>query len=347
MIGPIRGKRLPAGIKRQIVGAIADAKRRGMTIARACEILMLDARRVRRWIGGRDPEVLDADDLVDTPPVAKVRPHKLADAERKEIVTAARDEKLAHLRHRKLTHTLSRQERVFCSPSSTLRVLRAESLVPVYHHRSRPIRPRPEVDESEPNRTWRYDLTELPTVAGPYHLVPVLDACSRKITGRYFGPEQTSSAVQIAWDKALAEEGLLAEDAPRLPTAASDRGTQMTSKSTQQFFFDLGIVQSFSRARTPTDNAACEAWIATIKCERLYDADTAEMTPAEIESMIDRFITFYNEHRLHQALDYVTPAERHDGRHTAIIEARKRGMQEAKLRRRMDAYGGSSGEADA
>lgn len=338
MTGPIRGTRLPAEVKCWIVAAVTEAKAKGMPIARVCEILMIDARRVRRWIAGRDPVLLAADDLRDVPPVAKVCPHRLTEAERQEIVTAARDEKLTHLRHRKLTHTLSRQNRVFCSPSTTLRVLRSESLVPIYHHRSRPSRPRPETDESEPNTTWRYDLTELPTLAGPYHLVPVLDACSRKITGRYFGPEETSAVVQSAWDKALAEEGLLAEDAPRLPAAASDRGTQMTSKSTQQFFFDLGIVQSFSRAKTPTDNAACESWIATIKCERLYDADTADMTPDEVESMIDRFIDYYNNERLHQALDYVTPTERHDGRHTAIIEARRRGMQEAKLRRRMEAY---------
>ncbi|MCA1700820.1 MAG: IS3 family transposase [Actinobacteria bacterium] len=342
LTGPIRGTRLPAEVKRWIVGAVTDAKKEGMPITRACEILMIDSCRVRRWIGGRDSQHLQAADLVDTPPVARVCPHKVTDAERAEIVTAARDEKLAHLRHRKLTHTLSRQKRVFCSPSTTLRVLRSESLVPVYHHRSRPQRPRPETDVSEPNTTWRYDITELPTLAGPYHLVPVLDACSRKITGRYFGPEQTSAAVQVAWDKALADEGLLAEDAQRLPAAASDRGTQMTSKSTQQFFFDLGIVQSFSRARTPTDNAACEAWIATIKCERLYEADTADMTPEQVESMVDRFIRFYNEERLHQAIDYVTPAERHDGRHTAITEARRRGMQEAKERRRMEAYGGVS-----
>lgn len=346
MTGHIRGARLPAELKRWIVGAVVEAGSKGMPIARACEILMIDSRRVRRWIAGRDPASLSDDDLRDSPPVAKVCPHRLTDKERQEIVKAGRDDKLAHLRHRKLTHTLSRQKRVYCSPSTTLRVLREESLVPIYHHRSRPSRPRPQTDQSEPNQTWRYDITELPTLAGSYHLVPVLDACSRKITGRYFGPEQNSAAVQVAWDKALAEEGLLLEDAPKLPQAASDRGTQMTSKSTQQFFFDLGIVQSFSRARTPTDNAACESWIATIKCERLYDADTAEMTPEQVESMIDRFIDYYNTERLHQAIDYVTPAERHDGRHTAIIEARKCGMQEAKRRRRMDAYGGRSGEAD-
>jgi transposase InsO family protein len=340
LTGPIRGKRLPAEVKRFIVRAVTDAKTNGMPIAKSCEVLMIDARRVRRWIRGRDPQALTESDLADVAPIAKVCPHAITKDERAEIVKAARTKRLAHLRHRKLTHTLSRQDKVFCSPSTTLRVLRAESLVPVYQQRSRPLRPRPVTDESRPNKTWRYDFLTFPTRAGDYHLVPVLDACSRKITGRYFGPEETSSAVHDAWDKALAQEGLLAEDAPQLPMAASDRGTQMTSKSTQQFFSDLGIVQSFSRPKTPTDNAACESWIATLKCERLYEANTADMAPWEVESLIDRFIDHYNNERLHQGINYVTPAERHDGRHTAIIAARKRGLQEAKERRRMEAYGG-------
>ena len=222
---------------------------------------------------------------------------------------------------------------MFCSESSVLRELRRHGLVPVYQRRSRPVRPRPEVDETEPNRTWRYDLTTFPTLQGPFHLAPVLDGCSRKIVGRYFGPEATSDAVQTAWGKSLAAEGLLGADGPPLPAAASDRGTQMTSRSTAQFFFDLGVVQSFSRARTPTDNASCESWMATLKCERLYEAGTASMTPEEVESMIDRFIAYYNEERLHQSLGYVTPVERHEGRHTAIIRARREGMERARADR--------------
>ena len=74
---------------------------------------------------------------------------------------------------------------------------------------------------------------------------------------------------------------------------------------------------------------SCESW-ATLKCERFYEANTAHMAPWEVESLIDRFIDFYNNERLHQGIGYVTPAERHDGRHVAIIEARRRGMQEAK-----------------
>jgi putative transposase len=333
LIGPIRGTRLSAVTKLQIVRAVQNAQAGGMSVHRACEVLLLDPRRLRRWTRGRDQAALDEADLTDIPPVARCRPHALLEAERRAIVAAAKDGALAHLRHRKLTHELSRRGRVFCSESSVLRELRSEGLVPLYQRRSRPVRPRPEVDETEPNRTWRYDITTFPTLSGPFHLVPVLDSCSRMIVGRYFGPEATSDSVQTTWGKSLANEGLLGADGPALPAAASDRGTQMTSHSTRQFFFDLGVIQSFSRARTPTDNASCESWMATLKCERLYEADTASMSPDEVESMIDRFIWYYNHERLHQSLGYVTPVERHEGRHSAITQAREEGMERARALR--------------
>lgn len=333
---------------------------------------MLDPRRLRRWVrraqistvptstpsaneapgasqgrlfeqvGPKTPVWrLTAASFVDAPPIAGTCPHRLMQAEREEILRAADEDRLAHLRHRKLTHQLSRDGRVFCSESSVLRILRAAGKVPRYRRRSRPERPRPQQRASAPNTCWDYDLTEFPTLAGPYYLVPVLDRCSRKITGRYFGPEATSASVQTAWGKALANEGLLAEQGPALPDAHSDRGTQMTSRSTASFFADLGIAQTFSRPRTPTDNASCESWMATLKCERLYEADTAEMTPEEVEAMVDRFIDHYNNERLHQGLQFVTPADRHEGRHTAIIAARKEGMRRARQMRKMTAYGGT------
>lgn len=358
MIGPIGGRRLPAEIKLQICRAVLGAKQEGMTVERACGVILLDPRRLRRWLqrteaaravrGGPaaasprlSPAGLRAADLADRAPVARRLPQRLTGAERHQILEAASEERLAHLRHRKFCHTLSREGRVWVSESSVLRVLREAGKVPVYLRRTRPTRPRPEVDESEPNRSWRYDLTRFPTRAGDYHLVPVIDGCSRKIVGRYFGPEATSHSVQAAWDKALAAEGLLEDNGPPLPVAVSDRGTQMTSRSTRAFFSDLGITQSFSRPRTPTDNATAESWMATLKCERLYEADTAELSPWEVEEMVDRFIDYYNSERLHQSLGFVTPAERHEGRHLAIIQARQQGMRQARQQRRQDAYRGA------
>jgi hypothetical protein len=106
LTGPIRGTRLSAEVKRFIVRAVANAKANGMPIAKSCEILMIDTRRVRRWIRGLDPHVLTERDLTDVPPIAKVCPHAITAGERAEIVKAARTKRLAHLRHRKLTHAV-------------------------------------------------------------------------------------------------------------------------------------------------------------------------------------------------------------------------------------------------
>lgn len=341
MTGPIRGARLAAEVKLQIVRAVAQAGDQGLTIDKACGVILLDSRRLRRWVAGRPVYALTVHDLVDRPAVAKISPHALTEDEKATIVAASEEPELVNERHRNLTHHLSRQGRVWCSESSTLRVLRSAGKVPIYQRRSKPKRLRPEVDDARPNQTWRFDATNVPTRTGLYHLIPVMDSCSRKILGRYFGPENTSASVQTAWDKALASEGLYAEDIDKLPVAFSDRGTQMTSRSTRQFFNDIGITQTFSRPRTPADNASCEAWMATIKCERLYHADTWELAPWEVEQMVDRFIEHYNFVRLHQGIGFVTPAERHDGRHTAIIEARKAGLDQARQLRKHEAMEGA------
>lgn len=308
---------------------------------------MLSPRRLRRWCAGRDPDALTEAQVADLPPVAKVRPHALRPAERAEITKAAREEDKAHLRHRKLAHTLSREDRVFCSESSVLRVLRAEGLVATYRRTPRPKRAKPEVPADEPNQSWRYDFTRVPTLAGIWYLLPLLDACSKKIVGWSFEPRETAAMLERTWGKALASEGLLGLEDAELPDAVSDRGTQMRARSFKEFLHDLGISQVLGRPRTPADNAASEAFNATIKCERLYQLDTAAMSPFEVEFEIAAFIEDYNEVRLHQGIGFVTPAERHDGRHVAISQARRRGMEAARVARLRENRQGSGSTPSA
>ena len=59
-----------------------------------------------------------------------------------------------------------------------------------------------------------------------------------------------------------------------------------------------------------------------------------------MEELIERFIDYYNNERLHQGIGFVTPVERHEGRHTAIIAARMEGMRLAREKRKMHANGG-------
>lgn len=50
LIGPIRGKRLPAETKFQICRPVLEAKGAGKTIEWACRVIMQDPRRLRRWL---------------------------------------------------------------------------------------------------------------------------------------------------------------------------------------------------------------------------------------------------------------------------------------------------------
>jgi hypothetical protein len=53
---------------------------------------------------------------------------------------------------------------------------------------------------------------------------------------------------------------------------------------------------------------------------------TLEMyyTPEALRSEIAAFVSYYNNHRYHEALDNVTPADMYFGRAAEILEKRKR-----------------------
>jgi len=68
---------------------------------------------------------------------------------------------------------------------------------------------------------------ELDQVLGSFwYLLAIIDLYSRKMVGYAVRPQATSGDVQNVFDKALANEGLLAMGSP-MPKSLSDRGTQM------------------------------------------------------------------------------------------------------------------------
>ncbi len=331
MTGALRGTRLPAEIKLALIGAITEARDAGFPIVRSCDVLMLEAPRFHRWVKGRDPGSLTVSEVTDEPPLPKTKPHQITAEERAAIISAAQDESNSDKAHRKLAHHLSRTNKAFVSESTVLRVLRSVALVCRFQGRAgKPKAAKPETAVEAPNEMWAWDISYCRVGEQFWYLIAIIDMFSRKIVGHALRPSATSDDVKDVFDKALANEGLLAADS-KLPASLSDRGPQMRSKTTRRFFYDLGITQMFARPRTPGDNAAIESFFATIKGERLYHGAYAE--PTELISDADAFVTYYNEQRLHMGIDFVTPAEKHDGRADGIIAARRAGMEQARGRR--------------
>jgi len=105
-----------------MVRAVGEARSNGMTVQKACEVLQLPRVTFYHWRGGRNPDELTVADLTPVMTERRVSPQRITEVEREAIVEAAQDEAKVDLHHRKLAHTLGREERVYVSESTVLRV---------------------------------------------------------------------------------------------------------------------------------------------------------------------------------------------------------------------------------
>jgi transposase InsO family protein len=106
-------------------------------------------------------------------------------------------------------------------------------------------------------------------------------------------------ALELAVQRRLPGEGLLAH---------SDRGSQYASDHYQGLLARYGISCSMSRRADCWDNAPMESFFAALQKELVHGADFA--TRAQARAAVVEYIeVFYNTHRRHSWLGYVSPAE--------------------------------------
>jgi transposase InsO family protein len=158
-------------------------------------------------------------------------------------------------------------------------------------------------DPAAPNEAWVADITYIPTREGWLYLAAVEDLYSRRVVGWSMAERVASrlvvDALALAVERRLPGEGLLAH---------SDRGSQYASDHYQRLLARHGITCSMSRRADCWDNAPMESFFASLKKELVHDADFA--TRAEARAAIVEYIeVFYNNHRRHSSLGYVSPAE--------------------------------------
>lgn len=153
-----------------------------------------------------------------------------------------------------------------------------------------------------PNRLWVADITYIPTGAGFLYLAVVLDVYSRRIIGWTMATHLRAEIVVAALDMAIQT---------RRPVDVihhSDHGSQYTSIAFGNRCEKDGVRPSMGSVGDCYDNALMESFFATLECE-LIDRTTFR-TPKEAEPIVFEFIeAFYNRHRRHSALGYLSPAE--------------------------------------
>ena len=87
----------------------------------------------------------------------------------------------------------------------------------------------------------------------------------------------------------------------------SDQGSQFTATAFTSRLETAGVAISMDGRGRALDNVFIERLWRSVKYEEVYLKDYTDGWAAEV-SLADYF-RFYNEERIHQALDYRTPAE--------------------------------------
>lgn len=155
-----------------------------------------------------------------------------------------------------------------------------------------------------PNRKWVTDITYLPTRSGWVYLAVVLDLFSRKVVGWSLADSLATTLVSTALKNAIESR----RPETRQLLHHSDRGCQYTSDFYQTTLRTLGITCSMSRTGCCYDNAVMERFFWSLKHEWTKHEEYADLEEARLS--IFRYIeTFYNSERLHQTLNYQTPAQ--------------------------------------
>ena len=155
----------------------------------------------------------------------------------------------------------------------------------------------------KPNQIWLADLTYIATGEGWLYLAAILDGCTRKIVGwsmrDTLHTEIALDALAMALERQRPGAGLIHH---------SDRGIQYAAEAYRQTLAAANITPSMSRKGNCWDNAPMESFFHTLKTERVHHRiyATKEQARRDLFAYIEGF---YNSHRLHSSLGYLSPAE--------------------------------------
>ena len=155
-----------------------------------------------------------------------------------------------------------------------------------------------------PNQVWSSDITYIRLRHGFVYLVAIMDWFSRFVLAWEISVTMETSFCLSALDWALRRGN------PEIFN--SDQGSQFTSADFTGRLLGAGVRISMDGRGRVFDNIFVERLWRTVKYENVYLNDY-ESVPSVTKGLAEYF-DFYNDQRIHQALDYRTPRSVHFGR---------------------------------
>jgi putative transposase len=152
-----------------------------------------------------------------------------------------------------------------------------------------------------PNQVWSTDITYIRLQGGFVFLAAVLDWYSRYVLAWELSITLEADFCVTVLERALRDQ--------RPEIFNTDQGVQFTSAQFQAPLLAAQVRLSMDGRGRAFDNIFVERLWRSVKYEEVYLKDYRNV--AEAREGLQRYFPFYNEQRIHQALDYRTPHNVH------------------------------------
>ena len=246
--------------------------------------------------------------------------NRIPDDVRGQIIDLALEE--TQLSPRELAVRFTDTRGYFVSEASVYRLLKAHDLItsPAFVV----IKAADEFRDktTAPNQLWQTDFTYLKVIGwGWFYLSTILDDYSRYIIAWKLCTNMTADDVTATLKLALEASGCNRANVVHKPKLLSDNGSSYISGDLAEWLEDHGMDHVRGAPYHPQTQGKIERWHQTLKNRILLEN---YYLPGDLENQISAFVDHYNNQRYHESIGNVTPADAYFGRHTAIIEKRKK-----------------------
>ncbi len=265
------------------------------------------------------------------------RPHpgrvwnRIPDEIRQAVVDLALDE--PELSPRELAFRFTDTRKHFVSEASVYRILKAQDLItsPAFHV----IKAADEFHDktARPNQLWQTDFTYLKVIGwGWFYLSTILDDYSRYVIAWRLCTTMRAADVTDTLEDALTASGCDSTTVVHRPRLLSDNGSSYISGDLAKWLEDQGMDHVRGAPNHPQTQGKIERWHQTLTNRILLEN---YYLPGALEQAIGDFIDHYNNHRYHESLGNLTPADVYFGRAESILRQRKEIKQQTIENRRL------------
>lgn len=227
--------------------------------------------------------------------------------------------------YRRLTFMMLDRDIVAVSPSTVYRVLRDAGVLAT-RSTKKSFKGTGFVQPLQVHQEWHVDIAYLNIMGTFYYLCSILDGFSRFIVHWEIRESMKEKDVEIVVQRAV-------EQFPDArPKIISDNGPQFVAKDFKEFIRVSGMTHVRTSPYYPQSNGKIERWHKSLKKECIRPKTPLSLE--EAQRVVERFVGYYNNERLHSALGYIAPWDKLEGREKIIFSNRDRKLEEARKKRK-------------